>query len=397
MQNNHSKFILYVACAIFLVFGIITAGLGPILPELATQTGSTISAVGGVFTAIFLGALISQLISGFLVDHFGYKKVLFISMFILATGTIGFSISRSIWWMLAITFVAGLGHGAVDLTTNVMVSNAFPHKNASYMNLLHFFFGAGAFIGPACISLTLTNWNNGIMVLWIAAATIAILAFFVLLLKPVQTTHSSEPNQPSGTHVYRSLSLWMFGGLLLLYVGVENGIGGWATTYMNVTTGMVIKSAALVSSGFWGALTVGRLVMVAVSRKFSPRQILLGTFLASCLFGLAFALLSGTYWPSIISIVLIGFFSGAVYPTVMSLVTTTFKRDTGKAASVVAAMGSIGGMLIPLGQGYLLENVSPSASAWFATFGLFLMLALFGLIIRSERREKTAQQPTQIS
>lgn len=390
MQNAQSKFILYVACAIFIVFGIITAGLGPVLPELANQTNTNISSIGGIYTAIFLGALISQLISGPLIDHFGHKKVLFISMFILAAGTIGFSISRSIWWMLSITFLAGLGHGSVDLTTNVMVSSAFPNKNASYMNLLHFFFGVGAFIGPAFISLTLARWDNGIMVLWFASAAIVLLALLVLIIKPIQPVQHQGAEQSAGTRVYRSLALWMFGGLLLLYVGVENGIGGWATTYMNVTTGMQIESAALVSSGFWGALTIGRLVTVLISRKFTQRQVLFGTFLTSFLFGLVFAAFSGTQWPSILSIILIGFFSGAVYPTTMSLVTTTFKRDTGKAASVVAAMGSIGGMLIPLVQGFLLENVSPAASAWFAAFGLFLMLVLFGLILQTEKQGQMA-------
>jgi fucose permease len=59
----------------------------------------------------------------------------------------------------------------------------------------------------------------------------------------------------------------------------------------------------------------------------------------------------------------------------MSVIISTFSHAPGKAASVGAAMGSIGGMLIPLAQGYLQEEVSPNASAWYIAGGLALMLA----------------------
>lgn len=376
MKEPAPKTILIIACAIFLSLGIITAGLGPVLPELSANTGSTATAVGGVFTAIFLGALVSQLVSGELTDRFGQKLVLLGSLVILAIGTIGFTLCNSLWWMLAVTFFAGLGHGGVDLSTNVMVSRAFPEKNASYMNLLHFFFGLGAFIGPALISAAMNVDIAGTRVLWMASLATLILAGFVASFRNPARQESEESDKAANGSVFRSAVLWLMGGMLLLYVGAENGIGGWATTYMNITTGMRIESAALVSSGFWGALMVGRLATAALASRFKQSQILAFNFISSLVFGLVFALTPGLKIPSIAAIVAIGFFSGAVYPTVMSWLTTTFTRGTGKAASLAAAMGSIGGMLIPWVQGYLLENVSPAVSAWFVAACLLLMLVL---------------------
>lgn len=383
MKDTEPKVILVIACAIFLFLGIITAGLGPVLPELSGNTGATITAVGGVFTAIFLGALISQLVSGELTDRFGQKRVLIGSLVFLAVGTIGFTLCRSLWMMLAVTFLAGLGHGGVDLSTNVMVSRAFPHKNASYMNLLHFFFGLGAFIGPALISAALNADIAGTKVLWLASLATLMAAGFVMTFR----TSAGSADDPAGNgtngSIYRSLVLWLMGAMLLLYVGAENGIGGWATTYMTSTTDMNIESAALVSSGYWGALMIGRLATAAVANRFKQSQILAFNFVMSFVFGLVFAFTPGLKLPSIFGIVAIGFFSGAVYPTVMSWLTTTFTRGTGKAASVAAAMGSIGGMLIPPVQGYLLENVSPASSAWFvAACLLAMLLVLVGLIAR---------------
>lgn len=386
MKDPQSRYILIIACIIFLFFGAVTGGIGPILPELAANTSSNLSAVGGVFTAIFLGALISQLISGPLNDRFGQKKVLFFSLLILAAGIIGFTSIHSLWIMLAVTFLSGLGHGSVDLSTNLLVARTFSHKNNSIMNLLHFFFGLGAFIGPALISLSMTVFSSGIVVMWLASGAMVVLAFLVLGMKLKVEQMDQNSQEQGNVSVYKSVTLWLLGGLLLLYVGVENGIGGWATSYMNTTAGMSMEKAALVSSGFWGALTLGRLVTTFIGSRFTQKRILMISLLSSSLFGLVFSLSTGNLVISIIGIVLIGFFFGTVYPTMVSLVTTIFKQSPGKATSVIAAMGSIGGMLIPWCQGYLLENVSPVSSTWFATMGIILMVVLLWIVEKIEIR-----------
>jgi MFS transporter, FHS family, Na+ dependent glucose transporter 1 len=388
MPKIEHHYTLNIACLIFLFFGVLTAGLGPILPEMANNTSSSLTAVGGVFTAIFLGALISQLVSGPLNDRFGQKRILFVSLIILAIGTIGFTLAPSLWLMLAITFVCGLGHGGVDLTTNVMVSRAYPEKNASIMNLLHFFFGLGAFFGPALISLCMTLFGKGLYVLWIDSVVMVILAFLVLKIKPMVTSPIHVSENQGKENVYRIPSLWLLGGLLLMYVGVENGIGGWATTFMNRTTSLDLKQAALVSSGFWGALTLGRLATAYIGHKFTSRRILQITFVSSLAFGLMFSFSVNHLILSIAAIVMIGFFFGAVYPTVMSVITTTFHQSPGKAASIGAAMGSVGGMTIPWFQGYLLENVNPTASAWFVTGVICLMVFFLWISGRVEIHQK---------
>jgi fucose permease len=106
------------------------------------------------------------------------------------------------------------------------------------------------------------------------------------------------------------------------------------------------------------------------------------TFGGGFVFGLLYSFSAGNMALSIVSILMMGFFSGAVYPTMVSLLTTTFKQSPGQAASVGASMGSIGGMVIPLAQGYLLENVSPASSAWFVAAGLFLMVLLLWMVNR---------------
>ncbi len=385
MSSVKQKQTFITACFIFVFLGILTAGMGPILPEFSANTGANLAVVGGVYTALFLGALVAQIISGPLTDKLGQRVVLTFSLLIIAAGTAGMILSRSIWGLFFITFLTGLGHGAVDLSTNVMVSRTFTEKNASTMNLLHFFFGLGAFIGPALVSLMLRFFNQGILTLWLAVGMMVILSLAVTRLENPPRVQSSDGGNGS---VYKSLILWLLSVVILLYVGLENGLGGWVTTFMNQTTSLNLEKAALVSSGFWGALTIGRLLGAVLGSKISQKSLLIISLAAAAMMGFVFALTVGGVLPSIASVLLIGFFTGSVYPTVMSLVTTAFPESPGKAASVIAAMGSIGGMLIPLAQGYLQEQVSPDASAWFVTIGL--VITFIAMLITGTRLKQKA-------
>jgi MFS family permease len=69
MSKSDSRQILVVSCSIFLMLGMFTAAIGPILPEFSANTHASLTAVGGIITAIFLGALVSQLLGGPVIDR----------------------------------------------------------------------------------------------------------------------------------------------------------------------------------------------------------------------------------------------------------------------------------------------------------------------------------------
>jgi fucose permease len=93
-------------------------------------------------------------------------------------------------------------------------------------------------------------------------------------------------------------------------------------------------------------------------------------------------------------VLLLGLCFGPIVPTALAITADSFRQATGTAASVVVALGSLGGMLLPWLQGVLLERSGPSASVLLVAAGTLLMLALHsGPRLLAARRSRTAGFP----
>ena len=78
MNKMGTRGTMAASCISFFALGVITAALGPALPELAARSNSSLAAVGVVITALFLGALGAQAIAGPLNDRLGQRPVLIV-------------------------------------------------------------------------------------------------------------------------------------------------------------------------------------------------------------------------------------------------------------------------------------------------------------------------------
>lgn len=379
MQRLGPRLTLSVASVLFFALGLITAAIGPALPELAERTGGSLATLGGLFTALFLGALASMAVAGPLMDRFGQGPVLLAGALLLAVGTAGVAVTQSVWLVLGMGVFAGLGHGAVDIGGNVLIARVFAGRSVAALNLLNLFFGVGAIGGPAIAGLTMKQWNTALPGLWAGVALLLAAAPFVALIASggsAAATEQAEGNGGGGGTLFRSPLLYMLGGLLLLYVGVENGVAGWTTAYLSGTTAMTPAAAALVTSGFWLALTLGRLIAVVVGNRLSPEALLRISLTGGALGGVLLVAGHGTVQLSVAAVLVLGLSFGPIFPTTLAITTARFAHAAGTASSVAIAMASVGGMVLPYLQGVLMENVSPWSGLLVVLGGTIGMLGL---------------------
>src|SRR5437868_6683366 len=171
---------MVAACLSFICHGAISAALGPALPGLAAHTGSSLAAIGSVVTALYLGSIVSLLASGPAFDRLGQYPVLMAGAALLAIGAVGMTIGTYLPAVLLCAFITGLGHGAMDLSCNLVIAEVFAQRRAAAVSLLNVFFGLGAVVGPLTASITLKLWQTAFPALWLGGG----LMLLQLLLIP---------------------------------------------------------------------------------------------------------------------------------------------------------------------------------------------------------------------
>jgi fucose permease len=387
MKPTSPKIILALSYLTYLLLGVFLAGIGPVLAELSAQTASSLAAIGGVLTFVFLGSVIALIVAGPLTDRLGHKPVLVTSLVVLFAGIVGITTAQALPVMFLLALIAGLGQGGVDVGTNLVVADAAPGNSTSALNVLHFFFGAGAFVGPAFIGLAIALSGSGLPVHWGAAGLFLVLALanaaFLQGGLPQQPRAGSSPDASTGFEVYLSPLLWLMGALMLVYVGVEFGLGSWISTYMNISTGMTAQYGAWVTSVYWAALALGRLAGALASRKLTRFRLLAAALGGSFLGGIGLFASHGVVYPTVLCLAWIAFAYGTVYPTTVALAASAFASGRGKAVSVLVAMGSIGAATLPLLAGSLLENDTSLGYLWFVALSLAILLLLLWAIGRA--------------
>src|SRR5439155_14438385 len=91
---------------------------------------------------------------------------------------------------------------------------------------------------------------------------------------PTQAVRQQAKEQPQQRNTG-----WMLGLLLLIYIGTEVGFSGWLTVYLITGSNMAPASAALIVSGFWLALTLGRALGTVLGLRLTPAQLLTSSLL----------------------------------------------------------------------------------------------------------------------
>lgn len=390
MTRSNKVVALALSCCIFLAIGLNSAMLGPVLPDLAKNTGISLGAAGSLITSLFLGALITQFVLGPINDRLGPRPILIVGMALMSAGLVAVSLSSSLVPALIFMFVAGIGTGGMIISTNVMLAVVFAARSVPALNFANVFYGIGAVCAPALGSFLTSQWGSALPVMWVVAGMIVLLLPAMLLLKVPRSVRvaQAEAGGTAAASIYKSPTLWLLGVVMLIYVGTEAGVGSWGITYLNRSSGMALDTASFALSGFWLALTAGRLTGGFVGAALGARNLLTICFAGGTAGALLLLLLGGNAPLMAAALLLLGFSIGSVYPTMVSFGASTFPTGPGKAAGFVMAMGSVGGMVLPLLLGALLDwrGTYSSMALLLACCVTMLVLHLWPGIARSRAR-----------
>jgi len=342
----------------FVILGLVGASLGPTLPGLAEHTGTHLGQISYLFTARSLGYLIGSFFGGRLYDRVPGHPLI---AGVLTAAAVMMALAPVIpllWLLAAVLLIVGLAEGALDVGGNTLLVWLHGRRVGPYMNGLHFFFGAGAFLSPIIVAQAVLFSGDITWAYWILAALMIPAAIWLARLPSPTPNGSAQRDQASGRQRVDGPLVALIGLFFFLYVGAEVGFGGWIYTYAVALDLGDEASAAYLTSGFWGALTLGRLLGIPIAARLRPRIILLGD-LVGCLISVGVILWrSDSLTATWLGTVGLGLFMASVFPTTLSLAERRM-AITGRVNAWFFVGASTGGMVLPWLIGQLFESIGP--------------------------------------
>jgi FHS family Na+ dependent glucose MFS transporter 1 len=371
--------------AAFIILGMVGASLGPTLPGLAEHTRTSLSEISLLFTARSMGYLLGSFQGGRLYDRVPGHRVMLTVLTVMAALMALAPLISLLWLLAAVLLMVGLGEGALDVGGNTLLVWVHSHKVGPYMNGLHFFFGLGAFLAPIIVAQAMSVSGDITWAYWVLSLlTLPVILWLMRLPSPAAQTTSEGDAAANSLRVNRVLVV-LIAVFFFLYVGAEVGFGGWVYTYV-VEMGLGGEStAAYLTSAFWGALTLGRLLTIPIAIRLSPRTILLAD-LVGCLVSVTVILL----WPGSPAAIWmgalgLGFSMAAVFPTMISLAESRM-AITGRVTSWFFVGASNGGMILPWLIGQLFESIGPRVTMFAILVSLIAAMGVFAILMYNSGR-----------
>lgn len=349
-----------IACILWgFLLGFSDAAPGALLPHIEEYYDINYAAVSCIWVSNAVGFIIIALGSDKIEPLLGKQKALLASC-VLSVTMYALVASGTVFPVVVIGFLfGGMGAGIGVAQTNVFLSRML--KKAQLLSFLHAAYGVGATISPIIATATVNagvTWHFFYLILlglYLVNGVNLFLAF--------GNANDLEPWQEEGEATTGNLKpaakspiTWLLSLFILLYQGAEVAMAGWIVTFLFDFRHGNPSTMGYVALGFWGGLTIGRLVLTNVlSRCTGIRR---GVFIVSIL-SIVFVVLAWVI-PLVVAVAVLtclaGIFIGPNYPLMVAFTTTEGlipRKIQVITITVMTAFGSSGGALFPFLTGLI--------------------------------------------
>jgi len=358
MTNNQKLLNTVGYYLLFISLGFGLGIVGPALPSLADQTGSTLGAIGSIFLVSALGGMLGTVLGGRILDRVPRGHlVLGFAQLISAVLLAAIPLAGTLPVLLLISFFSGLPVGMINTGGNTLLMWTHRQKAGPYINGLHFSFGLGAFLAPTIFAQVLRLGGTYQVAYWILAGLAVLIGLFMLFLPGSPQHRDQHQNEVQPQVSLRNVLPLVIVALLFLffYVGSELTYGNWIYTYAITLNLADATRAAYLTSGFWLSFTIGRAISILVAARFKPAQILAVAFLGG-LSALALVILApnsvSMLWAATLAV---GFFMAPIWATGYNLAGQSIKL-TATISSIIILGDSLGAVVLPWVTGQAIER-----------------------------------------
>ncbi len=371
--TDGNRNLLVLLFAGFVLSGIATVIVGPMLPVFIRRWSLNDSQAGLFSTVQFMAAWIGTLASSAIASWRGYRPALVLGYALMGGGLAILNADTRIL-ALAATATFGFGYGLLTAGTNLLVAELGGVRSASLVNLLNFMWGVGAMTCPLLIAFALKHNRISLTLLGCAAfGVVMVIGLLFASFGADERPHEANVAETTGAgpafHVALALA-----SLFFIYVAMENGIGIWAAEFSKRLANGITGLTTLAPTFFYGGLTLGRASAPLALRRLKERTLVLGA-LALAAAGDALLIVSPGLYVAIAAVFFAGLGCASVYPIYIAWLARWYGVRAKKIGGVLFALASLGGSVGP----WLVGTVSQFSRS--LRIGLLVPLACAAILI----------------
>lgn len=269
MPSRYRWIVLAVAIVAFMQTHLHRMGFAPLIPTFVADLGLTYAAAGALQTAYFWTYAAAQIPVGIVADRWGPRRVMLLSMAVLAVGALAFAATGTYGQSVAARMLVGLGAAAVWVPGMRLVSEWFPGgERGRATGLMSAGGGAGGTLGLVLVPWAASAWGWRAAYGVTAAPALVTLGLVALLVRSAPAATPPVPRAAAGVgRVLGSRALWPLNLSVFLSYGGYFSFLTFLPAFLVRRLGLSEPEAGLVT----GLITAGTIVSWPLAGALSDR------------------------------------------------------------------------------------------------------------------------------
>ncbi|MCK9559886.1 MAG: MFS transporter [Candidatus Marinimicrobia bacterium] len=381
IDNKYNQNLVYAAAYLgMLIFGIVMISLGTLTTFIIDQFHAPVTQVASLMMILPFGTLLGSLIFGPIIDRYGYKSLLVISILLIAGGILGIATLTNFRFIQIAIFIIGFGGGIINGGTNALVADISGVEKGAKLSLLGAFFGIGAFGFPLLVGFLVNYFSYQSIIKAVGLLILLTTGLFACIQFPAPKQKAKGAGF-SELKILKSPILLLIGIILFFESGMEGIASNWTALYLTKERGLETDTALYALSFIILGLTAMRLIL-GFTLKYIRDHIILYVCFGLILTGTLLVLINTKYIIIIAGLTILGAGFGAIFPILLGYLGNLFSEASGTAFSFVFSMALIGNMIINAGVGQITHNGNFHYYLFVLLICLLLQVLTFSVIAK---------------
>ena len=242
--------------------------LAPLFPWLKADFNASYAELGLLMSIFFVVSCIVQALSGFVVDRFGPRPVLFAGLSLLGAAAFGFASSHSYLSLALFSVVAGIGNGVFHPVDYTLLNRKVHPTRLGHAFSVHGITGSlGWALAPVMLVPLSIAYGWRVALMCAGALAFAVMGFLwlnraqlALDLAPAKKAGSGAPASEGSLDFLKIPAVWMCFAFFFFYAMALSGVQAFAPEAAKLLHNVPVSAAAVCLTVYMVCSASGMLV-----------------------------------------------------------------------------------------------------------------------------------------